>query len=243
MSAETQAQYGRGPAGTPWNTPVVQTQKEMEYWKAQSAGDPNVRFSQLDDQKWMMQTRSEAYMTTAAAPVAPEFMGKMARYGVEESTALQSSFPALATFLGIGKGQSPYATGSRPSHMEAWDKIADVWRYNEDARTRFRSPEGEDIGSPLRMPNAVELTAERKQVLQTALAGGAPLEELGNITAEWGQGPLYNPSNIHGQQYFPQGGSIMASAAFENTLEGEKAIDKLGRNFPARLGSFIEGEE
>jgi hypothetical protein len=240
LSAESQAQYGAGPVGDVWNTPVIQTKAEMEYYKEQAGGDPRVRFSPIGLDKYMMQTRSEARMTTAATPVAPEFAYKQARFGLSESTALQSAFPTLATFLGLGEGQSPYATGSRPPHMQAWDVVSDVYRYNKDAG-RFRSETGENIGSPLRMESAVELTDERRRELQSAIAGGATMEEMGGITGAWGQGPLYNPRLAHGQQYMEQAGTIMQTAAFEQTLQGELPISRMGRTYMSALQSFTQG--
>ena len=241
LSAETQAQYGAGPVGDVWNTPVIQTQKEMEYYRQQVGDSDRVRFSPIGVDKWMMQTRSEARMTTAAAPVAPEFAGRQARFGLAESTALQSAFPTLATFLGLGEGQSPYATGERPPHMQAWDVISDVYRYNKDA-ARFRSESGENIGRPLRMENAVELTGERRRELQSAIAGGSSLDQLGELTGSWGQGPLYNPRLAHGLQYMEQGGTIQQTAAFEQTLGGEVPISRMGRTYPAALQAFASDD-
>lgn len=241
LSAETQAQYGAGPVGDVWNTPVIQTQAEMEYYRQQVGDSDRVRFSPVGVDKWMMQTRSEAQMTTAATPVAPEFASKMARFGLAETTALQSAFPTFATFLGLGEGQGPYATGERPPHMQAWDVVSDVYRYNVDA-ARFRSESGENIGQPLKMASRVELTGERRRALQSAIAGGAGIGELGELTGEWGQGPLYNPRLAHGLQYMEQGGTILQTAAFEQTLGGEVPISRMGRTYPAALQAFASDD-
>lgn len=256
LPAETQAEFGEAQLGDVWGAPVVTTSEQRRMWRrealstflgqgmgAQEARQTvrqRMRFTPVDGDRYVMETRSPTYMTTSFTQPTPEFMAGQGRFGLAERATVTSQYGDIARFLGIHTAQDPYASGHRPPHVQAWDVISDVYRYNKQGR-QFRSRTGEDQGSPPLMEPAVELTPERQLALQEAIAGGADLEKLAEVTQGWGQGPLYRSDMPHGRQYLEQPQSLLDVTEFEFGERGGQAINRITRRYQQALKSFAMG--
>lgn len=175
-----------------------------------------------------------AAMLTFTAPPVPEHMAQLPRMGYEEIAALWTAAPDLAKYLGLGLNEIGGAqeTGFYPSHARAWREIGDIAAFTASGRTLPYTEEGKK--------GYVELTPEIRDIIQVAAGQVKTIDELEELLAPFGEGPLYNPeTNI----LFPRPGTIsdISKYAYEQGMDVLEPVASSARMYMRAVQQWAFG--